>query len=96
MRNVFKVIICFLIFKVRYTIENGKSTSQWHVKYYMRIPLIYFLTILLSPILVFIGGYKNVTDKFKKDHFLKRHVSYHLITLARNKRLSLWDCYIIF
>jgi hypothetical protein len=96
MRNVFKVIICFLIFKVEYSVDRGKSNSKWHVKYYMRTTWVYFLTILFSPILIFLGGYKNVTSKFRKDHFLKRHVSYHLITLARNKRLSLWDCYVIF
>lgn len=96
MRKLLKVVFCFLFFKIKYDVKSVKANNEWHVKYHIRAIWIYLPTILLSPILILIGGVPNVYNKFNKNHPLRYHMGYHVITLARKQRLSMWECYAIY
>jgi hypothetical protein len=96
MRKLLKVVFCFLFFKIKYDVKPVKANNEWHVKYHVRIIWIYLIGILLSPVLILIGGIPNLIEKFKKEHPLRLHMGYHVITLTRKQRLSMWECYAIY
>lgn len=93
--NILKVVLIFCLYKLTVLQRKNNPNYPYHYFFQPRKGVMFFILLIVSPILLLLGGIYRIRDIYKEIKTMEIEVeSHYQLTEEQYKRNYVYNCYL--